>query len=116
MSTIPTESRIFADRYCREARRLEALHAGRISPGTRTRREAMTALLARMGKISPVKQEAMVDKAIAYLAGVKPEDCTHMTIASPAPPGRPRCASPPETPAGIHWWASRRRASASGST
>ena len=31
---IPTESRIFADRYLRETRRLEKLHAGRLSPGT----------------------------------------------------------------------------------
>jgi hypothetical protein len=37
MSTIPTESRIFADRYCREARRLEAFHAGRLSPGAKIR-------------------------------------------------------------------------------
>lgn len=39
MSTIPTESRIFANRYLREARRLETLHAGRISPGATTWRE-----------------------------------------------------------------------------
>ena len=82
MSTIPTESRIFADRYCREARRLEAFHAGRLSPGAKTWREAMTALFARLGKIrSPVKQATVVNKAAAYLASVKSEDCAHMLIS-----------------------------------
>jgi hypothetical protein len=81
MSTIPTESRIFADRYCREAGRLEAFHAGRLSPGAKTWREAMTALFAR-GKIrSPVKQATVVNKAAAYLASVKSEDCAHMLIS-----------------------------------
>jgi hypothetical protein len=81
MTTIPTMSRIFADRYLREARRLEALHAGHISPGTKTWREAMKALLARMGTVSPVKQAALVNKATAYLTGVKDDDCTHRIIA-----------------------------------
>ena len=31
---IPTESRIFADRYLRETRRLEKVHAARLAPGT----------------------------------------------------------------------------------
>jgi len=48
MSTIPTESRIFADRYCREIKLLEALHAGKLSPGSKTWREAMPALYKRM--------------------------------------------------------------------
>ena len=104
MSTIPTESRIFADRYCREARRLEAFHAGRLSPGAKTWREAMTALFARLGKTrSPVKQATVVNKAAAYLA-------------STARRGRRRYTLPPSMPASIRWWASRRRASASGST
>lgn len=81
MSPIPTMSRIFADRYCREARRLEALHAGRLSPGATTWREAMKALLARLGKVSPVKQAALINKATTYLTGVTDEDCAHTMIA-----------------------------------
>ena len=82
MSTIPTESRIFADRYCREVRRLEALHAGHISPGAKTWREAVQALYDCMGTVaSPIKQAAMVGKATAYLTNVRPEDCAHLMIA-----------------------------------
>ena len=82
MSTIPTESQIFAERHCREARRLETLHAGNISPGAKTWRNAVSDLYARLGKIrSPIKQAAMVGKATAYLTNVRPEDCAHLMIA-----------------------------------
>ena len=82
MTTIPTESRIFADRYFRDARRLEALHAGRISPGTKTWRDALPALFERMRKSgSPARQTDILRKATAYLNSVKPEDTAHIMIA-----------------------------------
>jgi hypothetical protein len=82
MATIPTESRIFADRYLRDARRLEALHAARLSPGTKTWRDALSALYARMRQSgSPTRQAAILRKAIAYLNSVKPGDRAHIMIA-----------------------------------
>jgi hypothetical protein len=79
MSPIPTESRIFGDRYFRNVRRLEKLHAGRIAPGTATWTDALKALLARMRHAnSPVKQAAILGKAIDYLNGVAPEDLAHI--------------------------------------
>jgi hypothetical protein len=67
MSGIPTESRIFADRYIREARRLEKLHADRMSPGAGTWVEAVESLFQRMVKAGPVKGARLVKKAIDYL-------------------------------------------------
>jgi hypothetical protein len=81
MATIPTESRIFADRYLREMLRREALHADRISPGTKTWRDALPALYARMRQSgSPTRQAATLRKAITYLTSVKLGDCAHTTI------------------------------------
>lgn len=82
MAAIPTESRIFADRYLRDVRRLEALHAGYISPGTKRWRDALQALYARMGRNgSPAKQAAVLRKAAAYLNGVNLEDRAHFMIS-----------------------------------
>ena len=79
MSPIPTASRIFGDRYFRDVRRLEKLHAGCIASGTATWTNAFKALLARMRLAnSPVKQAAILGKAIAYLNGVAPEDLAHI--------------------------------------
>lgn len=81
MATIPTESRIFADRYFRDMRRLEALHAGRISPGTKTWRDALSALFEHMrNSTSPTGQATILRKATAYLYGIRPEDRAHFMI------------------------------------
>jgi hypothetical protein len=81
MATIPTESRIFADRYLREVRRREALHAARISPGTNAWRDALPALYARMAQSgSPTRQAAILRKATTHLISDKPEDCPHIMI------------------------------------
>ncbi len=81
MATIPTESRIFADHYCREVRRREALHAGRMAPGPKTWRDAPPSLYERMRRSgSPTKQAAILRKAITYLNSVKREDTAHIMI------------------------------------
>jgi hypothetical protein len=81
MANIPTASRIFADRYFREARRLEALHAARIAPGTATWGEALNALVDRMEKVgSPIKRAAILRQAIAYLDGVAHAEAMHVGI------------------------------------
>jgi hypothetical protein len=82
MSYVPTESRIFADRYFRDMRRLEAMHAGRLSPGVARWAAATAALYDRVKKAgSPVKQAAVLNKAIAYLNSVKPEERPYAMIA-----------------------------------
>jgi hypothetical protein len=80
---IPTKSRIFADRYCRELRRLEQLHAGKLSRGAKTWSDAVLTLANRMlGIESPVKRAAMLAKAIDYLDSIKPEQRAHFVFAS----------------------------------
>jgi len=64
----PTMSRIFADRYRREATRLERLHANHLAPGTTTWGDAMEAMEGRMSKLGgPVKRTAAIRKASEYL-------------------------------------------------
>jgi hypothetical protein len=83
MSTIPTESRIFADRNLRELRRLEALHAGRIAPGARTWREALSALYDRIGRAGgPKQQTAILRSTMDYLDSVQNEDCCHIVLTA----------------------------------
>ena len=80
---IPTESRIFADRYFREARRLEAMHADAIAPGTKTWGDALEALFRRMERVgSPIKQAAILKQALAYLDNVEPENAMHIRMLS----------------------------------
>lgn len=64
---IPTESRIFADRYLRETRHFEALHAANISPGTNTWVGAVKALFARMQQKGPSKRAVIIRQAADYL-------------------------------------------------
>ncbi len=91
MARIPTESRIFANRYFREARRVEALHAARLSPGTHTWREALRALFERMEKAgSPIKQAAVLRQAIAALNGIDQQEAMHIGIVAGG--GRKRSA------------------------
>jgi hypothetical protein len=59
MANIPTESRIFANRFLRDVRRLETLHAGKISPGATDWQEAIRDAYVRMGRAGkPDKQVA----------------------------------------------------------
>jgi hypothetical protein len=53
--------------YSEEVRKLEALHADRLSPGTRTWADSVEALFQRMAKVGPVKGSRLLQKAIDYL-------------------------------------------------
>jgi hypothetical protein len=75
MSPTPTESRIFATRYEREARRLERLHAEKISPGTIKWVDAMQAVYDRMIRAgSPIKQAVILSRVIDYVSNIKKEE------------------------------------------
>jgi hypothetical protein len=78
MATIPTASRIFADRYCREARRLEALHAAMITPGATTWGEALAALFRCGG--GPIQHAATIKAAIGRLKAIPPTEAAHISL------------------------------------
>ena len=81
MNSIPTESRIFADRCSRELRRLEKLHAGYIAPGSATWSAALEAVHDRMAKArSPIKTATMVHDLAAYLDGVPADQRAHLVV------------------------------------
>jgi hypothetical protein len=80
MASIPTASRIFADRYCREARRLEALHAGLLAPGTKTWGAALAALFRCGSAGGPVRQAALLRQAIARLNAIPPAEAVHIAL------------------------------------
>lgn len=80
MPPAPTISRIFADRYRREATRLERLHANHLAPGTATWGDAMTAMEARLAKLpGPVKRSAAMRKAGDYLSSAQ-DDGMHFML------------------------------------
>lgn len=90
---IPTESRIFADRYFREARKIEARHAALISPGATTWRDALRALFDRMGEAgSPIKQAAVLRQAADRLNAIPMAEAMHIGFVSSAL-GRKRSAA-----------------------
>jgi len=68
MSPLPTESRIFADRYRRDLKRREAAFADRIAPGTKTWTGAVQAFFDRIDKAgSPIKRASLVHQLTEYL-------------------------------------------------
>ena len=82
MHASPTISRIFADRYRREATRLERLHANHIAPGTKTWGDAMEGLEARMSKLGgPIKRTAAINRAAAYLRSTQ-RDGMHFILGT----------------------------------
>jgi hypothetical protein len=68
--------------YSEDVRKLEALHADRLSPGASTWEGAVEALFKRMVEIGPVKGTKLVKKAIDYLNGVDKDARRHLLIAS----------------------------------
>jgi hypothetical protein len=68
MAPLPTESRIFADRYRRELKRREAAFANRISPGTNTWSDAVFSFFESIDKAgSPIKRASLIHKLTDYL-------------------------------------------------
>jgi len=83
MASIPTESRIFANRYSRELRRKERMHANQLHSGAATWDDAVSGLYERMvAAKSPIKCAAILAKAIAYLESVGPADSMHVKLAA----------------------------------
>jgi hypothetical protein len=68
--------------YSEDVRRLEALHADRISPGTRTWADAVEALFQRMYNAGPVKGTLLIRKAIDYLNSIDGDQRSHFMIAA----------------------------------
>jgi uncharacterized protein YbjQ (UPF0145 family) len=68
MSPIPTESRIFADRYMRELRKREALHSNHLSPGTKNWTDAMLNVFDQIGNMgNPIKRAKRIREIGDYL-------------------------------------------------
>jgi hypothetical protein len=68
MAPLPTESRIFADRYRRDLKRREAVLAERIAPGTKTWSDALAALFERIDRAgSPIKRASLIQRLTEYL-------------------------------------------------
>jgi hypothetical protein len=87
-SPLPTESRIFADRYRRELKRREAALAHYLSPGQTQWTEAVLDLFERIGKIgSPAKRAAELRKIAEYLNGnVASDDAAHFLLDATCKP------------------------------
>jgi len=68
MAPLPTESRIFADRYRRELKRREADFSNRIAPGTTNWSDAVYAFFERIDKAgSPIKRASLIHKLTSHL-------------------------------------------------
>ena len=68
--------------YSEDVRKLEALHAGRISPGATTWEEAVDQLASRMISAGPAKGAKLVGKAIDYLSNIAPDHRCHFLIST----------------------------------
>jgi hypothetical protein len=84
MSGIPTESRIFADRYLRETRRLEKQHAGLLTPGAENWTEALRDIAPRLSRIgSPIKRVAALRSQVVDVLNeiaATPEAIRHLGL------------------------------------
>jgi hypothetical protein len=82
MNSIPKWGPRLARLYSEDVRKLEALHANRLSPGTKTWSEAVEALFQRMTNLGPAKGAKLVSKAIDYLNNISRDERAHLMIAS----------------------------------
>jgi hypothetical protein len=81
MNTIPKWGPRLARLYSEDVRKLEAIHAGRLSPGTRTWHEAVVALYHRMSDVGPVKRTRLLTKAAAYLNALGRDERAHLMLS-----------------------------------
>jgi hypothetical protein len=89
MSDLSTAARVSANQYLREARRLEALHANHMAPGTATWCDALKQLFKRIDRVgSPLKQVKILQSVTAYLDGVADKEAIHIGILNRAPTKR----------------------------
>jgi hypothetical protein len=92
MSGLPTESRIFADRFCRGCG-AEAIHANHILPGAKTWREAVPSIFDQFERQgSPVKRAVIIRKLTDYLAAPAPRICSLTSCSTAATPSARRPA------------------------
>ena len=68
--------------YSEEVRKLEALHANQVSPGTTTWADAVEALFQKIHKVGPVKGPQLLQKAIDYLNNIGNDDRSHFMVAT----------------------------------
>ena len=68
--------------YALDVRRLEALHAGRLSAGATTWGAAVEALFERIHQLGPVKGSRLVGKAINYLNGTAADERAHVVLSA----------------------------------
>jgi hypothetical protein len=81
MNTIPKWGPRLARLYSEDVRKLEAIHADRLSPGTKTWNEAVVALYHRMSDIGPVKGTKLLMKAAAYLNALGRDERAHLMLS-----------------------------------
>jgi hypothetical protein len=67
--------------YSEDVRKLEAKHAGQLSPGSSTWEQAVEALFHRMSDAGPVKGSKLVGKALDYLRNIDPNERAHFVMA-----------------------------------
>lgn len=78
---IPTESRIFADRYLRETRKLERLHSARLVPGAANWPATLIGLGERLRELgSPVKRAAALSKFVDHLNTIAADEVRHISL------------------------------------
>ena len=82
VTVVPKWGPRLARLYSADVRRLEALHADRLSPGATSWEQAVGALFKRMVEIGPAKGTKLVKKAIDYLNGVNQDARRHLLIAT----------------------------------
>ena len=79
--TIPRWGPRLARLYSEDVRKLEAKHAGQLSPGSSTWEQAVEALYHRMSDAGPVKGSKLVGKALDYLRSIDPDERAHFVMA-----------------------------------
>ena len=85
--------------YSADVRRLEAIHADRLSPGAKTWEQAVELLFQRMVKAGPVKGAKLVQRVADYLGSIDKDARCHLLIAF----ARGRTSSATAEP----WWQRR---------
>jgi hypothetical protein len=68
--------------YSADVKRLEALHAGRLSPGVTTWSEAVEALYGRVHAAGPAKGARLIRQAADYLCGTGRDERIHLVLTA----------------------------------
>lgn len=82
MNTVPKWGPRLTRLYGEDVKRLEAKHAGKLSPGTSTWEDAVKALSQRVADVGPRKGAQLLAKAADYLERIGEDDRAHLLIAT----------------------------------